>query len=494
LSLDVNVNVSKPEVIETTDLSVLLFVSSTGPFSQGAGRVAFYTSLSAVEDEFAVGTAAYTAATFFFSQNPHPEIFAIGQVFDSPVAGFMETGALGALANFQAISDGSFGISIDGDFQSITGLDFTLDASLSDVATTIETALQAIGTGGYTAATVVLSSDGTQFIFTSGTTGDGSTVSALSTIVIGTDISGVGLLNAQDGTAVTVDGYTPTTFTNELDLIQQAAACSGQFIFGWVLDATYRDAQESLDAAAWAESNSQYVILGLCSNNPLAWDAASTTDIGYVLSQLDYTRTNVTWLNTVADYPEVSMLAAMLAVNYALANSTRTAKFLQLPGVTPANINQTQLTVLDSKRYNTYTQMTNAVAVYREGVQCAENWYIDDWVNLANFGQELKVDVYNVFLTNKKVPYTAPGVLLLVGAIQPVCDIYVSNGTFADRVESDSSSPSGDITIPAYQIIPTPLQDVTIAERAARTGPPIQIIGQLSDAIHSVVVNVEAFD
>ena len=261
ITLDLEINVTKQQVLDVVNLSTVVLVNSAGPLPSGAGRIRFYDTLNAVEADWGSNSPAFRGASAFFSQSPRPTTIAMAQAFTTPQAGFMTTAQSGAVSAFTAISDGTFTILINGVSEDITALDFTSDTDFDDIAATIQTGLQAIASGGYTAATVV-ATGGTQnqFVITSGTAGDGSTVSVLTTEGTGTDVSGVGFLNGQSGAIVI--GYTPTTFTNELILIQQAASCAGQFVYGWALDETYRDTADQLEAATWAEGE-QFVEMAL---------------------------------------------------------------------------------------------------------------------------------------------------------------------------------------------------------------------------------------
>lgn len=120
--------------------------------------------------------------------------------------GTFETDVIGTFAAFNAVSDGEFEVTIDGDTQDILSLDFTLDTDYDGIALTIQAGLQAIGAGGYTSATVASNSPTApaQMIITSGGLGSASTVSVLSAVGggVGTDISGVTYLNGVTGLVV----------------------------------------------------------------------------------------------------------------------------------------------------------------------------------------------------------------------------------------------------------------------------------------------------
>ena len=128
---------------------------------------------------------------------------------------------------------------------------------------------------------------------------------------------------------------------------------------------------------------------------------------------------------------------------------------------------------------------------FREGATESAAYFMDDTINLDNFVEDLSVAVYNVFLMNKKVPYTTKGQLMLVDACINVGNQYIYNGTFADRLIADPTVKSGVSTVQAVQVIPTPIQNMSAAQIASRIGPPIDILGQLAGAIHSVAIAVE---
>ena len=102
----------------------------------------------------------------------------------------------------------------------------------------------------------------------------------------------------------------------------------------------------------------------------------------------------------------------------------------------------------------------------------------------------LLTNIYNVFLSTPKVPYTTAGTSLLHDAETQTCNKYVRNGTLASRQADDPTSPNGIKIVPAFTIIFQPLQDVTVADRNARLLAGNQIILQYADAIHSMVINV----
>jgi hypothetical protein len=498
--IDVRVNVSKPQVELTTDLSVVVFLTPNDiTFDQSANRIRYYDSLDAVAADFVTSSEAYRAATAFFSQSPRAQTFAVARVFEDPVAGFLKTGSLSTtMATWTAITTGSFAIALDGVTKKITGLDFSACTTLTQVAAVINTALDTSVDG----TTCVLENGALKI--TSATTGNASSVGFLTTAydtatppaVIGVDISGHSylkgayLIDSAVQDAYAVPGYAPTDLVTEAGYIKEAAACAGKFVYGWTLDKQYRDDSDAVDLAEWIEA--QTAILGLCVNSSMAYDANSTTDVGALVNAAGYTRTFAVYHNNAYYYPEVAVLAYALSVDYAMENSTITVKFKDLLGIPTVPIDAADNTVLESKRINTFTLVGNNSRTVREGTEAHDSWFLDDRINLDNFKEELQVAVYNVFLLKKKVPYTSNGVNMLWQAIDAVCSRYVLNGTFSER---PSTTPSGDKPAiePAYSINFTSLSRMSASDRASRKGPPCTLVVNLAGAIHSINIDVTAF-
>lgn len=465
ISTDVQVTVNKPQTEQTVNLTIPAFVTSTGDRLPGAERLSYYTNLTSVGTDWGTSSEPYKAATNFFAQTIRAQQMAVAQAYNTPQPAYLITDQLGDIADFQSVTDGAFLINVDGIDTQISGLDFSAATSYADIATVISAA---------TALLTVEVYNSVQILFKTISTGDTSSISVLSAPATGTDISGVLYLNGQDGTVE--NGYTPTGIAGELDIIQQVASCSGQYIYGWQLDITYRNTSDQLAASAWAEAND--VILGLISSTPLSYEASSTTDIGYILRNgTNPTRTFITYNPNEDYYDAFSILARMLGVDYTAPGSALTAKFKSLPGIPTVPLNTTQLTTLEAKSYNIYTATGKSALVFREGGMVNTNWFIDDRINLDNFQQDVGVAIENTFIKNGKVKYDAKGQTLLHSTISTVCDQYVSNGSF------DS-----------YVVIDTPLQNISDSQKQQRIGPPFTVDAILSGAIHRLAIQVNAYN
>lgn len=487
-STDVPITVSKSQTELTTALTNAIFVTPTGPLRHGASRVRVYSSVNpdAVGNDFGTNSEAYKAARDFCSQDTRPSQFLIGQAFDSAQAGYMVTGGVEPeIATWTAVTDGQFGITIDGVTNQITGLDFSSVTSLDDVAAVVQAGIQAIATGGFTAATVV--NEGGVFVFTSGTSGDDSTVSVLLAGTAGTDISGDGFLNGVD--ASPVPGYLPTGYTNELTLIASAADCSGVFAYGWAHDEVYRDAQESEDLAAFCQS--RVAIASLTSNDAAALNPDATSDIGPALETLGYNRTGrPEYADNAQYYPCFAKLALMLAVDYNGENTVKTLKFKNLVGLPTVGIDSTQWAVLQAKGYDTFTRTGNTARTTRNGQMVDPTWYWDERIGLDNYAEEVQTAYYNLLLKKGKLGYNPVTIANLQNALAPINAKYKRNGLASDRVVLNAD---GSITtLPAFEVVIQPLELVTASQRVAREGVSTQIIVQLDGAMHTLPIDIVA--
>ena len=499
-SIDVTVNVSKPDVASLTDFSKIMIATTQCTFDQGS-RFSAYTDIDGVLDDFDSTHEAYKAARDFFSQSPRPTYLLIGRVFTEAVSGFMETRTLEDTvlpATFAAVDDGEFTISIDGDSQNVTGLDFTSVTDFDDVASVI-------GSGLVGATCVYDATTTDNFIITSSATGESSTVSAMTTYAAGTgtDISGEDFINAQDSPLDDtddlriIDGYTPIGIADELSKLDDAAQCGGSNWYGLILTKEFRDDAGDLDtnwkprlAAAYVET--QRKLMGICTNDSLSLSSDITSDIGSDINELGYSRSFVVYHDDDSYYPEISILARLLAVDFDEREGVITTKFKDLPGIPTVGVTSSQWLILQSKRINTFTTIQTDIRTFRDGTCGSPNWYIDERFNIDGLVDTIETYIYNAFLRNDRIPFNSKGRLILESAISKSCRRFEINGTLTARDSTDDQT--GDInTEPAYTISVPLAGDVSESNRSDRLWPGISVDVNLSGAVHSVTINLDAY-
>lgn len=390
------------------------------------------------------------------------------------------------LADLYNVTDGAMTLVMNGATVNLYGLNFATYGSSLTLNEVVQILTAAIGSSG------LVETSGQSIVISTSQQGADVTIGYASSASSITDLSAI-LALTQSTAASRIDGYTPGGLVSEVALIQTAARCAGRSVFAWTLDRQYRDTQDQKDFADWAEAQDQ-AYFSACTNSVQAYNTADTTNIGFYAHNKGYIKTSVMYHNNPQVYPDVSYAALALSVNYALENSTLTMKFKQLTGIETVLLTETQLSSLKARRINTYVSMGNSSSVVREGVQSADSWFTDSHVNLSNYKEELQVEVFNVFMRNKKVKYTSAGQDLLVSAAAKINNRYIRNGTFADREEETTDNETGYTTLPACTITPAPIYSATTSERANRVAPPIAIVAYEAGAFHSVAIDVTVYN
>lgn len=470
----VTVNISRETLFPSRSGFGTMNIAGTASVIDHGERIRYYTAITGVADDFASTDEEYLAASAAFSQSPKPARVGIGRILTADASGFIRGGAAGAFGVFAAVTDGTFTISIDGVSADITGVNFTGDTSLDDVAATLQTDIQAVATGGYSAATVIQSPAG-RLMISSGTAGDASSVVALSSEGTGTDVSGAGFINAQSDVATVIDGHTYVDLAGELSAIEARND-------DWYTLALTRDLKSVANyqaAAVWIEARKK--IMGAFDDSLIALDAASTLDLPYLLQASGYARTFCHWNNNGSIYPEISTLARLATVDYSVPNSAITLKFKKLPGISTVDISTSQRTALLAKGAEIYVSR-GGVSMLEEGKMVGGE-FIDvihgvDWMEDA-----IATDVFGVlYASSTKIPMTDSGAAQIESAVKAVLDQATDANIIARDIDDDG------VLLPAYTIETVALSAHPLTSRAQRVGPPVTFSARVSGAIHFATV------
>lgn len=501
-SFDIEVDGAKVQVRDvTTGASVTLVSLASILTSKMTGKATFVADTSKnqlILTTASTGTASELAYAVTASPAAGTDISALLKLTQSTATSLVQGTATNvehpakltsgeiALADLYNVTDGAMTLDMNGAMVNLYELNFATYGSSLTLNEVVQILTAAIGSNG------LVEVSGQSIVISTNQKGEGVTIGYAHSASSITDLSAI-LALTQSTAASRIDGYTPGGLVSEVALIQTAARCAGRSVFAWTLDRQYRDTQDQKDFADWAEAQDQ-AYFSACTNSVQAYNTADTTNIGFYAHNKGYIKTSVMYHNNPQVYPDVSYAALALSVNYALENSTLTMKFKQLTGIETVPLTETQLSSLKVRRINTYVSMGNSSSVVREGVQSADSWFTDSHVNLSNYKEELQVEVFNVFMRNKKVKYTSAGQDLLVSAAAKINNRYIRNGTFADREEETTDNETGYTTLPACTITPAPIYSATTSERANRVAPPIAIVAYEAGAFHSVAIDVTVYN
>lgn len=501
-SFDIEVDGAKVQVRDvTTGDSVTLATLATALNSKMSGKATFTVDTpnnQLILTTASTGTASELAYAVTASPAAGTDISALLKLTQSTATSLVQGTATNVehpaeltsgeitLADLYNVTDGAMTLVMNGATVNLYGLNFATYGSSLTLNEVVQILTAAIGSNG------LVEVSGQSIVISTSQQGADVTIGYARSASSITDLSAI-LALTQSTAASRIDGYTPGGLVSEVALIQTAARCAGRSVFAWTLDRQYRDTQDQKDFADWAEAQDQ-AYFSACTNSVQAYNTADTTNIGFYAHNKGYIKTSVMYHNNPQVYPDVSYAALALSVNYALENSTLTMKFKQLTGIETVPLTETQLSSLKARRINTYVSMGNSSSVVREGVQSADSWFTDSHVNLSNYKEELQVEVFNVFMRNKKVKYTSAGQDLLVSAAAKINNRYIRNGTFADREEETTDNETGYTTLPACTITPAPIYSATTSERANRVAPPIAIVAYEAGAFHSVAIDVTVYN
>lgn len=501
IELDVQISLSRAQSLTPTDMTLQCFNTPNVDFLHGE-RVRFFSDSDSFNKITTSGSSVYWAGNAFFGLTSHPAQIAVGRIFTEDQPAYLMSASVDYAA-LASVSNGAFSVAIDGVRQELSPTDFS-------GVTNLQTLIAAL-TPSASANFIVEEYNG-NLILKSKTNGANSsigyaaapTVTEIETPAVLTgattpvdDISEMLGLTQESGASLQASGYVAGSITEELAANRAYIQNIGSNAYAWSLDAEYRDTQDAQDFASWVNGLGVEGATCIVTNNPNVLNASDTSNIAYICNSMNYQGVATFYHDNAQVYPDVAYLATLQSVNYATANSVLDMKFKNLGSIPAVNLPDlnTNLSTLDNKRCNTITYWgTRDALCVRNGDQSSSLWRSDLWVNVCNFIAELKINVANVFLRNKKIPYTVAGQTLLTSAITQTCDAYVTNGSFADREYADSTSENGVSLQSAYTITPQPISSSTAAQRRAGIGTPFAIVLNDSGSMRSVAISIEVVD
>jgi hypothetical protein len=453
-------------------------------------RIRSYSDLDGVATDFGTTAPEYLAADFHFSQVPTPAILYIGRWAQTATNGLLHGAILTptqqVLANFTAITAGSFHVSIDGTGHDITGLNFSAALNLNGVASDIQTALSAIVAG----TTCQWDSANGRFTISSPTTGIASSVSYGSTAATGTDISTQLGLTAASGASAPVIGVAAETL---LSCASTLANISKDWYFMDVATVSPPSDSDLMATAQFIEGNSVSRFFGATITNTNVLDPTQSGDLGSELQALNLSRTASQYSSSSA-YAMASLIARQSTVDFTANNSVITLKFKQEPGVVAEYLTETGAQTLKKKNVNVFVNYQNGKAIIQEGVM-ANGTFIDTRVGVDWLQNAIQTDVFNLlYQSTSKIPQTDAGVHLIVTTIENTLAAAVNNGLLAPGIwnaQGFGSLNEGDMLSKGFYVFAPLIATQSQTIRETRTAPTIQVAAKGAGAIHfaNIIIN-----
>ncbi len=472
----VSVNISTtPQFPSRRGFGVLNILGTTPNVIPPIERIRYYTSLTEVAVDFPEGTPEFSMAAAYFAQQPRPVECAISTQYttDQPAqlwGGSAETN----VTVWNAITDGSFAITIDGVSADVLTLNFSAAIDLPAVAAIIEAGIQAADlSAGFTAATVVYSNG--RFLISSGTIGATSTITVTSAAASGTNITD--LMATGVGVGITQDGFVAEP--DPVDALQPILDKSSDW-YGFALDNIYSATQIQAVAAAIEPLVN---IMCYATQDVTVLDANSTTDIASLLKAADYRRTFGMYDPNPASYPHCSAFGRLFTTDFGGIDTTITLKFKQLPGITPVALTTAQKSVTADKNINVYTTIGNT-EMLAEGVM-ASGTFTDEVQGVDWLTSAIETNVFGYLATRTtKVPLTDKGGAALEQQVIRALDEGITNGLLAPGETID-----GVFLANGYAVTVQPVAEIPQTDIDNRVGPTITFVALLAGAVHFVQIN-----
>lgn len=221
------------------------------------------------------------------------------------------------------------------------------------------------------------------------------------------------------------------------------------------------------ELATWVQARTK--IGGLLSNSSGIIDPVDNADIASSLKAAGFDRS---FLMYKADAATAFTEGAWLGLQLPKDAGSTNWSYQSLAGQTVDALSVAQANAALDKNCNIFTEV-GGVNITQNGKMCGDEW-IDvirgsDWIQAR-----LKEEVYSKLLNEEKIPYTDPGIDVIVLAVRTVLRQAVTNRILA-------ADPEFVVTAPRAA-------DVSIVDKGNRFLPDVRFVATLAGAINRVQI------
>ena len=421
--VDITSGVGGGAAVRLRDLILRLFSNSP---RVPAGGVVTMTNAADVGTYFGLTSPEYLRAAFYFGFISKlitaPKKIAFARWADvNAAARIYGSTAVRTVAQFTGITTGSFKLTLGAYTSDVTGLNFSSATTMSNVATVLQTAIQAIVAGGanWTGALVTYNATANRFELVGGTATAAAPVS-LAAAATGVDVRA---LLGWDASAV----FSPGVVAQE-PVAAFIASAEGDDNFGsFAFVQTITPAQ----VAAVAAQNDTYNVKFLYTFGALSTDVVSNFA---ALSGLSGVAMTLAPLAT--EYPELLPSAVLAATDYTRRNSVQNYMFQQM-ALTPSVTDNATADTMDANRANYYGRTQTAgqfLDFYQRGVMMG---LTTDPVDINVYANEMWLKdaagaaLMTLLLSVSRVPANATGRGQMIAVLQDVIEQATFNGTIS---------------------------------------------------------------
>lgn len=480
----INVTISAiPSGATLPNVNSLLLLTNEAP--NNSNPYGIYISANQVAADYGSNSQTAAMANAVFAQVPNV-LSGGGQLVIAPLLasvsatpGLWATPDISAnIAGFAAVTNGTLNVTIDGNVNSLTGLNFSQCTTIAQIAAVIQTALPLAN------VTVV----GNTIKLTSNKVGATGSTIVVASGTGGTDIYGNTFLKGATATLSAGTSSSGETILSAVNrLIPQVFFC------GVMTNLNLEDAAIVTAAAGIQALDMMFV-----------HHAASPADIAGVattIQQAGDTHTRIL-VYTLGGQAGANLMKAAYAgrgfsTDFTGSATSTTMNLKQLNNILPdPNITQTLYTNDSVAGADLYVSYQGVPSVYSVG---GDNFFDNVYQDIA-LKFALQTAGFNYLRqTNTKVPQTEAGMNGLKAAYSIAMEQFVTNGSIAPGAWN-SSQTFGDpvifnnnIVARGYYVFSQPVALQNSSDRNLRKAPLVQIAAKRAGAIHTsnvlVIIN-----
>lgn len=319
-----------------------------------------------------------------------------------------------SLSSWQAINSGNLTLTIGGQVEEFTGLDFSTATSLTNVSDIINTAIKARIGDMWAKANSFYDAVNRRFIFEGGATLD-ATISASGDVA--------DLIGWATG-AIYSDGALAQPVVDTLINATDASNNFASFLF--IPELTD---EQIIELAEWNDTqNVMYMYLVPC----IASNAESLS-----AALIGYSGVSLTLTSIEGEYDEMIPGIILAATDYSRRNASQNYMFQQFPELTPKVTKTPDSNVYDNLRVNYYGQTQTAgqnISFYQRGVMMGGP---QDLIDHNIYGNEtwlkdaVSAQIMSLLLSVSRVPANDNGRAQLLAIIQSKIEQALFNGTIS---------------------------------------------------------------
>lgn len=504
---------------------VPLILSHTAGWAE---RYRTYSSLSAVNDDFAANTPEYLAAEAIFSQSPRVSRIVIGRAALVPTQKFsIGVNGIGTNTRYKvrvAVPTGTVFTSQDAEYNSGGGAtgwrpsglwskgDLVIASDGVGLWTNIGPS-QIAYEGGFTGYGAASGPTGTSGNFREGQiywmyAGSGVTGAVTNDAIINGVKSKIEALGAPTAIATGVANALVTSLQGSAGsrTLQLLANTAGKF-FGLQVynraalssEQTQADPGVATDlaaikneynswyglitlfnsdalcnaAAAWVESNTKLYAAGSQNSAIATVSEASASDVAYDFKAAAYARSFVVHHPSNDEFADAAEMGRFSAI----APGGETWRMKTLSGVTVEQYSDTEVTNMRAKYAHYYYDIGGRNVVGGDA-KSGSGEYVDVTRGIDWYSSELQADLADLAIGVNKIPFTNAGIALIAAKVKKRNDAGIRVGLIAP-------DPAPVVEVPDAA-------DVDASDKAARELPDVNTSWTLAGAIHHITVNVTA--